>query len=86
MTPDDSEVEVLSFIKWSQDNNMKFNLQKTWELVLRGKTTKALSEPLERKNNLRLLGVTLEEDPTNWDTHIEYLLTEASSRLYSKNM
>ena len=80
MTPDDSEVEVLSFIKWSQDNNM------TWELVLRGKTTKALSEPLERKNNLRLLGVTLEEDPTNWDTHIEYLLTEASSRLYSKNM
>ena len=80
MTPDDSEVEVLSFIKWSQDNNM------TWELVLRGKTTKALSEPLERKNNLRLLGVTLEEDPTNWGTHIEYLLTEASSRLYSKNM
>ena len=44
-----------------------------------------MSEPLEiieRKNNLKLLGVTLEEDPTNWDTHIEYLLTKASSRLY----
>ena len=43
-----------------------------------GKDAKALPEPLEiieRKNNLRLsLGVTLEEDPTNWDTHIEYLL------------
>ena len=85
MTPHDSEVEVLSFMKWSQDNNMKVNLPKTWELVLRGKTTKVLPEPLEiieRKNNLKLLGVTLEEDLTNWDTHIEYLLTEASSRLY----
>ena len=63
----------------------KFKSVKTWELVLRGKTNKALPEPLEniqRKNNLRLLGVTLEEDPTNWDTHIEYLLTKASSRLY----
>ena len=39
-------------------------------------------EIIERKNNLKLLGVTLEEDPTNWDTHIEYLLTKASSRLY----
>ena len=85
VTPDDSEVEVLSFMKWSQDNNMKDNLPKTWELVLRGKTTKVLSEPLEffeRKNNLKLLGVTLQEDPTNWDTHIEYLLTKANSRLY----
>ena len=42
VTPDDSEVEVLSFMKWSQDNNMKVNLPKTWELVLRGKTTKVL--------------------------------------------
>ena len=39
-------------------------------------------EIIERKNNLELLGVTLEEDLTNWDTHIEYLLTKASSRLY----
>ena len=39
-------------------------------------------EIIERKNNLKLLGVTLEEDSTNWDTHIEYLLTKASSRLY----
>ena len=34
--------------------------------VLRGKTTKVLPEPLEiieRKNNLKLLGVTLEEKP-----------------------
>ena len=52
---------------------MKVNLSKTWELVLRGKTTKVLLETLEnieRKNNVRLLGVTLEEDPTNWNTHI----------------
>ena len=64
---------------------MKVNLSKTWELVRGGKTTKALPEPLEnikRKNNMRLLSVILEEDPTNWDTHIDYLLSKASSRLY----
>ena len=54
-------------------------------IVSTRKDYKVLPEPLEiidRKNNLRQLGVTLEEVPTNWDTHIEYLLTEASSRLY----
>ena len=32
----------LKLMKWSQDSNKKVNLPKTWELVLRGKTTKAL--------------------------------------------
>ena len=74
---DESETEVLSFIEWSENNCMKVNLTKTWELLLRGKTTRTPPEPLKiigRKENLKLLGVTSEQVPVNWDTH--------SSRLY----
>ncbi|CAH3159379.1 unnamed protein product [Porites lobata] len=42
-------------------------------------------EPLEiigRKEKLKLLGVTFEQVPVNWDIHIDYLLSKASSRLY----
>ena len=38
---DESEKEVLSFIEWSENNCMKVNLTKTWDLLLRGKTTRA---------------------------------------------
>ena len=82
---DESETEVLSFIEWSENNCMKVNLTKTWELLLRGKTTRTPPEPLEiigRKGRLKLLGPTFEQAPVNWDTHIDYLLSKASSRLY----
>ena len=82
---DESETEILSFIEWSEKNCMKVNLTKTWELLLRGKTSKTPPEPLEiigRKEKLKLLGVTFEQVPVNWDIHIDYLLSKASSRLY----
>ena len=64
---------------------MKVNLAKTSELLLRGKTTRTPPEPLEirgRKEKLKPLGVTFEQVTVNWDTHIDYLLSKASSRLY----
>ena len=64
---------------------MKVNLTKTSELLLREKTIRMPPEPLEiigRKEKLKLLGVTFEQVPVNWDTHIDYLLSKASSRLY----
>ncbi|KAK2549897.1 Gamma-aminobutyric acid type B receptor subunit 1 [Acropora cervicornis] len=82
---DESETEVQSFIEWSEKNCMQVNFTKTWELLLRGKTTRTPPEPLEiigRKEKLKLLGVTFEQVPVNWDTHIDYLLSKASSRLY----
>ena len=82
---DESETEVLSFIEWSENNCMKVNLTKTWELLLQGKTTRMPPEPLEiigRKEKLKLLGVTFEQVPVNRDTQIDYLLSKASSRLY----
>ena len=63
---DVSETEVLSFVKWSENNCMKVNLTKTWELLLRGKTTRTPPEPLEiigKKEKLKLLGVTFEQVP-----------------------
>ena len=64
---------------------MKVDLTKTWELLLRGKTTKTPPQPLNiigRKEKLKLLGVTLEQVLVNWDIHIDYLLSKASSRLH----
>ena len=37
---------------------------------------------VERKTQLKFLGVTFEADPMNWDTHIDHMLSKASSRLY----
>ena len=45
---DESETEVLSFVKWSENNCMKVNLTKTWEVLLRGKTTFQSSHTLLR--------------------------------------
>ena len=58
---DESETEVLSFIEWSENNCMKVNLTKTWDLLLRRKTTRTPPEPLEiieRKEKLKLLCVS----------------------------
>ena len=64
---------------------MSLNLGKTWEMLMKGKTEKDQRDPLQyikRKSNLKLLGVTFEDNPTNWDTHFDYMLSKASSRLY----
>ena len=64
---------------------MKVNLEKTWELLLRGRTTRTPRGPPEikgRKEKLNLLDVTFEQVPVNWDTHIDYLLSKVSSSLY----
>ena len=69
---DEPEMEVPSFIEWSENNRMKVNLMKTWELLVRGKTTRTPPEPLEnieRREKLKLWGITLEQVPVNWDTY-----------------
>lgn len=51
----EAELEVQCFIKWSEENRMNFNLKKTWELLLRWRTTRTLPDPLaviDRKDKL----------------------------------
>ena len=65
---------------------MKLSLGKTWEMVIREKTRKPLPEAIsdiQRKNKLKLLGVTCNEQQCKvWDTHFNHMLSKASSRLY----
>ena len=75
---DQSQAEVNNIQRWATENQMTLNLNKTWEMILRGKTKKPLPERLldiKRKNELKLLGVTSNEHPCNWDTHLPLTLT-----------
>ena len=80
-----AESEVNSIMEWAEKNQMTLNLNKTWEMLLKSSSLKVPPVPLaivERKTKLKLLGVTFEADPVNWDTHIDHMLSKASSRLY----
>ena len=82
---DPSSDEIVNIQEWSLENNMSLNLEKTWEMIVRGKTNKSPPIPIsgiERKSELNLFGVTLNENPCNWDTHINSLLQKAGSRMY----
>ena len=84
-SPDPAPEEVDNIKQWSIVNRMSLNLTKTWETVMKGKTRKQIPEKIpeiERKSELKLLGVTFSSNPCNWDTHIDSLLHRAASRLY----
>ena len=77
--------EVQSIVEWTFVNRMQLNLKKTWEILLKGKSTKALPVPLafiERKPSLKLLGLTFQSNPCNWDLYSDNILLKACSRLY----
>ena len=82
---DTAAAEVEYMKKWADINEMSLNFTKTWEMCMHGKTTK-LSPPelpgIKRKSWLKLLGVTFQDDVTNWDIHIDNMLSKASSRMY----
>jgi len=64
---DSSHQEVANIKRWADDNLMKPNMKKTFEMVVKGKTRMPLPESMDgvvRKSELKLLGVTVDEDPT----------------------
>ena len=85
-TLDLSLVEVQNTLRWSIENFITLNLKKTWEMVVRGNTKKPIPEPMkdiERKGELKLLGVTFTKLPCNCDTHFDHSIhSKASSGLY----
>ena len=67
-----AELEVNSIMKWAENNQMTLNLSETWEMLLKSRSPKVPPPPLatvERKTQLKLLSVTFEADPMNWDTY-----------------
>lgn len=82
---DTALAEVKNLESWAANNRMSLNLSKTWEMLLRSRTTQPAPPPvpgIERKEWLKLLGITFHEDPCNWDLHVDSLLSRAASRLY----
>ena len=71
--------------KWSDVNRMSLNLTKTWEMIVSGKSANLPPDPIpgiKRKTWLKLLGITLQSDPSCWDLHVSNLLSRASSRMH----
>ena len=65
---------------------MKLNLIKTWEMVVHGRISKLLPplvQGIEWKGWLKLLGIIFQENPSDWDLHVDNLLRKSSSRLYN---
>ena len=82
---DTSRTEFDNVQAWSEENRMPLNMKKTYEMVVHGVTPVALPDPIpsvERKTWLRILGVTLQDNPCNWDLHFQEMLRKASGRMY----
>ena len=72
--------EVENIKVWAEENLMKLNLSRTKELVIRGRTTLPAPEPIptiECVSYLKLLGVTFQDSPTNWNKHFDDLMERA---------
>ena len=67
-------LQVQSIVEWTSVNHKQLNFKKTWAMLLKGKSTKALPVPvasIEWKPSLKLLGVTFQSDSCNWDLHLD---------------
>ena len=65
---------------------MSLNLDKAWEMVVPGKSASPLPQPIagtERKTWLKLLGITLQNDPSCWDLQVDNLF---SNNVHLENM
>jgi hypothetical protein len=71
---DDTGAEEVENMKlWSDENRMVLNMNKTYEMIVRGRTSLKI---------VKILGITVEEIPENWDRHFEEMFKKASGRMY----
>ena len=65
---------------------LRLNFSKTWEILLYRRTSELAPPPvpgIQRKECLKLSGITFHEDPCIWDLHIDSFLSRAASRRYN---
>ena len=82
---DTALTEVTNIKDWANENRMIVNISKTWEMVLSKGVLKQLPpqiDGIKRKDWLKLLGVSFQDDPCGWDLHIDNVLSKASGRIY----
>ena len=71
---DTGTAEVENMKLWPDKNRMALNMDKTYEMIARGKTSTpppSCIPSIERKTWLKILGITLEEIPDRWDRHFQ---------------
>ena len=74
---DTALTEVTNIKDWANDNRMIVNISKTWEMVLSKGVPKQIPpqiDGIKRKEWLKLLGVSFQDDPCCWDLHIDNVL------------
>jgi hypothetical protein len=70
---------------WSNENRMSLNMEKTYEMIVRGKVSTPLPDhipSIKRNEWLKVLGVTMEDIPGKCDKHFEEMMKKASRRMY----
>ena len=75
-------------VKWSNDNNMQLNFDKTQEMMVYfGRKPHNITpvtmegRAIQRVSVSKLLGVMLSDD-LGWDAHVDYICGKASKRIY----
>lgn len=66
-------------------NLMSLNLVKTRELVIKTKTSKPPHKPMsgvKQVLSLKLLSVTFQDSPTNWDLQFDNLMQNSLKRVH----
>ena len=80
-----SRTEFDNVQAWSEENRMPHNMKKTYEVVAHGVTSVTLPDSIpsvDRKTWLKISGATLQDNPCNWDLHLEEMLKKESDRMY----
>ena len=82
---DTALTEVTNIKDWANENRMIVNISKTWEMVLSKGVLKQLPpqiDGIKRKEWLKLLGVSFQDDPCRWELHVDNVLSKASGRMH----
>ena len=91
MVPDDQvsliPAELEHIETWASRNNLKLNVLKSKELIVKRPKTKSTDFPpplagIERVASLKILGVIFDGD-LNFSLHVEKLVSQSNQRLYA---
>ena len=78
-------IKINNIEEWSVRNRMHLNMEKTYEMVIRGEISThlpAVVPHIERKSWLKLLGIHLEDLHDKWDLHFDEMIGKAGGRMY----
>ena len=84
---DSVPLELDNVTNWANNNNLKLNLAKSKEMIIRGNSRSTLAEPaptpnIPRVNSMVILGITINTS-LSMDEHFANLAASANSSLYA---